>query len=89
MRDKVIVTVRSEDGGFEDDFEIPSNSKMHDVIPQLQNHLAQIAPKYFQPGTAIALYADGQELKEKDSLASRDLWDGSVITVRRISTWQQ
>ena len=89
MKDKVIVTIRLEDGSFEDDFEIPVTSRMQDVIPQLENHLAQIAPKFFQTETAITLYANGAELKGKDSLSSRDLWDGSIITVRRTPKWQQ
>lgn len=84
MRDKAIITVRLEDGGFEDDFEIPIKAKMQDIIPQLKNHLVQTAPRNFQPNTDIALFANGVELKAKDSLASRDLWDGSIIIVRRI-----
>ena len=84
MRDKVIVTIRLESGGFEEDFEIPSKAKMQDVIPKLKNQLTQISPRIFPGNTEIVLFANGVELKAKDSLASRDLWDGSIIIVRRI-----
>lgn len=75
--DMVMVTLETQSGTNLGDFELPARlpaGKLSDMLLQaLSNQLP------FWRG--LKLIGDGKVLDEKDTLASRGIWDGSYLTI--------
>ena len=83
MTEQAIVTMRLEGSNYEADIELPTNLAMNKLIPELKHFFEAQAPGYFNNINEISLSANGFDLGDKDTLASKGLWTGSIITIRR------
>ena len=83
MIDKVIVTLKFSDGSVLGDFELPANCVAAELESVLASALSEEFPERFAGAGRVYLSENGKELTGNETLASRGLWDGSMIDVRR------
>ena len=83
MTDKVIVTLKYSDGNLLGDFELPANCVAAELETVLASALSEAFPERFSGAERVYLSANGKKLSDNETLASRGLWDGSVVEIRR------
>lgn len=73
--ENVIVTVIFGDRRL--DMELPTFLSMNELLPEISETLNVLFPGN---GYSIVLSYDGAALEGNDTLASRGIWDGSILT---------
>ena len=81
--EQVIVTLHTESGQFEADYELPASLKAEKLNKLLLTTLAQQNPQQFGSWQGLRLYHNGAPLPDHCSLADRSLWDGSGLMIRK------
>lgn len=79
MIDKVIVTLKDPENGFEADFELQANVKISDLKASLSSALAQNYPNKYGYISSLEIAYKGSKLSEEETLASCGIWDGSIL----------
>lgn len=82
MIDKVIVTVKLDNGAFSIDMELPAQLFVKELAPKMLEALEQIDPRRFMGMDELTLINKGSILSESSTLYSEAVWDGSILIVR-------
>ena len=82
MIDKVIVTVKTDNGAFSIDMELPAQLSVKELAPKMLDALEQIDPRKFLGMDELTLINKGSVLSESSTLDSEAVWDGSILIVR-------
>ncbi|MCR5011625.1 MAG: EsaB/YukD family protein [Lachnospiraceae bacterium] len=83
MIDKAVVTLKCSDGSILGDFELPANCVTTELETVLASALAEEFPEKFTGAERVYLSGNGKNLSGNETLASRGLWDGSILEVWR------
>lgn len=79
---QVIVTLQTQSGQFSADYELPSALPVSKLSALLLNVLEQQYPQLFGRWKSLQIILNGTALKENDTLAARNVWDGSILSLR-------
>ena len=81
-----ILTVKIAGTKAQYDMELPADIPVKELSPKLLMGLKNLESRLFLgvEGIKIKFDAENYYLKDKDTLASAGVWDGSVITVERV-----
>lgn len=82
--DYVIVTLRTQSGSFEADYELPAKIPVERFSGLLLKSLAQKIPKQFGTWKGISLSCGENTLCGSDTLESSLIWDGQILTIREV-----
>lgn len=80
--DTAIVTVKSRNGQFERDVELPSDLPVSTLSAKLLETLRNLDYHTFAPISALSLSCDGKMLEYGKTLNELGIWDGSIIIVQ-------
>ena len=77
-----IVTLIEKNSGFVTDMELPTDVIVKDLSGPVRNMLSELAPRIFDRFKGVVFADDnGNVLQSNETLSSRGLWSGSIITV--------
>lgn len=76
-----IVTVQTEDGGFVQDMELPSEMSASELSKKLLEALKSIPESGFDSWKTCRFECDNQILEDSDTLLKAGVFDGSLITL--------
>lgn len=80
--ERVIVTLVDRSGHSVGDYELPADAALREYEATLLMALAQLDGRRFGDWRQLHLETlTGQAIRENDTLASRGIWDGGVLTV--------
>ena len=79
MTDKVIVTLKDESSGFTGDFELQTGIRIEEMSVSLNKALISSYPAQFAGSKGIDLIYQNEKISDDDTLASKGIWDGSVL----------
>ncbi len=79
MVDKVIVTLKEATTGLDADFELQANVRILDLKDSLCKALVKQYPDKFGYMESLEISYLGNALCDDETLASRGIWDGSVL----------
>ncbi len=76
-----IVTVRTKDGAWEADMELPAKMKLKNVAVKVLDTIKAMDQSRVEAFHKLR-FSDGERmLKEEASLADYQLWDGSILLI--------
>lgn len=82
--DYVIVTLRTQSGSFEADYELPAKLPVECFIGLLLKSLAQRAPMQFGLWKGVSLSCGDRILSGGDTLEGCLIWDGQILIIREV-----
>ncbi len=83
MPDNCIVTIRTEDGAFEVDLDIPSRIPFGEFKGDLLGILKTLSEDAFGGWNDCALQCKAHVFGEKDTLMDMGAFDGSILVISR------
>lgn len=82
--DYVMITLRTEKGDFEADFELPAKMPLKRFSALILQSLLNTSPQQFGGWTNICLSHLGKPLNAEKSLADACIWDGQILTIQEV-----
>lgn len=64
------------------DVELPSTVPLGKMLPKIKQLLGDFSTGFFPEHQEITIFHQGKPLREQDSLAARQIWDGSILEVK-------
>lgn len=74
-----IVTVRTKDGGWEADMELPAKMKVKNVAAKVLDTVKAMDERRFGTLHSLRLIYDEKTLNGEATLADYQIWDGSIV----------
>lgn len=78
-----IVTVRTTDGTWEADMELPAHMKLKLVAAKVLDTIKALDEKRFEAVFKLHFIYEKKRLNEEAALADYDIWDGSILFISR------
>ena len=79
MTDKSIITLKEPKSGFSGDFELQTDIRIEELKVSLNKALISSYPSQFAGANGIELIYQNEKIPDDDTLASKGIWDGSVL----------
>ena len=77
-----IITLRTQDGQFEQDMELPMNLAVGELTARILETLRVLDWQRFSSLTDPILISGGRALEKAKTLDALGIWDGSIIIIR-------
>ena len=77
-----IITLRTQDGRFEQDMELPMNLAVGELTARILETLRILDWQRFSSFANPILISGGKMLDKTKTLDALGIWDGSIITIR-------
>ena len=84
MTNSAIVEIRDENGVSLGDLDIPLDMPVKEVSRKMLEFFRKEGNAFFSRTEGLLLYDGDNLLGEEETLASEAIWDGSIITIRRV-----
>ena len=77
----VIVTVRTKDGAWEADMELPAKMKLKNVAIKVLDTVKALDADRFEALHKLRFWHENRILHEEATLADYQIWDGSILVM--------
>lgn len=78
-----IVTVRTEEGDWEADMELPAKMKLKNVALKVLETIKALDADRFESFHRLQFRYGNRILHEETTLADHQIWDGSILVIGR------
>lgn len=78
-----IVTVRTKDGSWESDMELPARMKLKNVASKVLDTLKAMDERRFGTLHSLQFVYENKTLNGEATLADYQIWDGSIVSINR------